>query len=198
MKLQLLIMIVSLTAMPMSVFGQSISDHYIRVSGPESFFADATTQGHTTTNMYTGKIEVLVGGTWYNSPSDEYDAWYRFRYGGQILPSPTHDGHAMTIGFDGCSWVQECGGTNIRDWTIFHEGVGFVTPGFTAIPEYSDTHVYHFVMDIDTIYSQITLGVGDGGVYDNSGGMSVTLYQLQEHPVPVESSTWGAIKATYQ
>ena len=148
-----------------------ISEHYTRVSEAESFFADATTPGYTVQTQYSGPIEVIVDGIWFNTPSESVDALYALWYN-----PPLYNTNTMTIGFDGCAWSQECGGQSIVTWMAFIDGVGIASPG--TVPEYNESHEYHFVIDFGPDPVLPTIGIGDGGVADNSGGLNVTIYQL--------------------
>ena len=171
-------------------YGEQILDYYNRVSGPESFYADATTPGYTVQGPYHGPVDVIVDGIWHNTPAEAVDAFYALWY-----DPPLYNPQTMTIGFDGCAWSQECDGQSIVTWMAFVQGLGFAGPG--TVPDYRSNHEYHFVIDLGSVPVVPTIGVGDGGVYDNSGGLNVTLYQLEEIGVSTASQSWSGIKSMY-
>ena len=88
----------------------------------------------------------------------------------------------LRLSFTGCAANLECGAPRIEDFIIFAEGEGFVTPPHR--PLYSPSHVYHFVIDIGSTPHFLTLGEGDGGVFDNSGQFDISLHSVAAVPEP--------------
>ena len=87
---------------------------------------------------------------------------------------------------------------------VFTQGVGFVTPAsvddldplpieqllpiMQQIIPYTTTHAYHFVIDVGTGPKFLTMGDGDGVVFDNSGQFNVQLFGVTQG-VPFGSFT---------
>jgi len=180
-------------------YGQLVPDFFTRTSGPESFFADARTDGYTVSSTYSGFVEVIVSGSWSSISGHWIDSWYEYIYNNIPINPPTYWWYAMTAGFNGCAWWIECGGRHLRNWTVFIEGVGFMSDGFPSIPPYNSLHEYHFVVDFGSNEVQPTIGIGDGGYWDNDGGLNVTLYRVVRNaPTSTNEVTWGQIKSLFK
>ena len=105
-------------------------------------------------------------------------------------------GHRFRISFTGCAASVECGAPDIVLFMKFVDGVGFVTPPnvttldpiplATVIPilqgivPYTTNHAYRFIIDIGSTAQFLTLGDGDGGVFDNSGQFTVQLFAVTQ------------------
>jgi hypothetical protein len=183
-----------------------IIDNFVRTGQTATLVAPFTTFGGVTApGQWSGLIEVIVSGSGVNVPANYFheDAFYPFdpatnvlAQGPGILPP-----NALHISFTGCSVSFECGALRISNFFTFVEGVGFVTvPPEIALPDslsqitiqallelipYSPDHLYHFVIDIGSTPQFLTLGHGDGGVWDNSGEYDIQLFSVA--PVAVAS-----------
>ena len=78
----------------------------------------------------------------------------------------------------------------------FVEGVGYVNPPnvttldpiplLTVMPilqsivPYTTSHTYHFVIDVGPGKKLLTIGDGDGGVWDNSGQFTAQLFAVEK------------------
>jgi len=169
----------------------SLDSNFVRTGQEESFIQSwQVFGGHETKQEWTGLIEMYVAGFGVNVPNSGVmeDAFYPIdpkepevplNFEGALPPQGLH------IGFNGCSATQECGAPRIETYLVFVDGVGFVDPPNTTINEflkvipYSPQHVYHFVIDLDQ-FGQITLGHGDGGVWDNNGHFAIQLFSVEQ------------------
>jgi hypothetical protein len=147
--------------------------------------------GVTTSQRWSGLVEVIVSGFGVNVPATGIleDAFYPidpaapdvpFNVPGALPPSGLH------LSFTGCSAAQECGAPRIENFLVYVDGVGFVDPppttieAFLKVINYSPEHVYHIVIDIGATPQFLTLGHGDGGVFDNSGHFAIQLFSVRQ------------------
>ncbi|HOP79765.1 MAG TPA: hypothetical protein PLZ21_04285, partial [Armatimonadota bacterium] len=94
------------------------------------------------------------------------------------------NGYMLCYSFTSNCAYLEGDGRFIGDIVAFVEGKGFTNPG--ELPDYNPEHYYQFVIFVGDSPKYITLGTGDGGVWDNYGGIDVVLQQVA--PVPEPSS----------
>ena len=146
--------------------------------------------GKTTAQSWSGLIEVIVSGFGVNVPDSGFleDAFYPII---PETPDVPHQGpgvlppQGLHLSFTGCAATQECGAPRIESFLVYVDGVGFVTPPETTIEAflrtipYSLTHVYRIVIDVGAIPEFLTLGHGDGGVFDNSGHFAIQLFSVK-------------------
>lgn len=181
------LLVMGVCILPLTISADQIQDHFTRISEAETFVVDPRTDGFDVVGDYSGPVEVIVEGVWYNHPGLPEDAFYR-------LDSFEYHENTLCIGFNGCAWVVECGAQNISTWITFIEDVGEVSVG--TIPEYTETHLYHFVVDFGLDPGQLTVGTGDGGVSDNYGELTVSLYQLEES-IAAKRTSLSSVKMLY-
>ena len=119
-----------------------------------------------------------------------------------VLPSLGMFGPPLSSEFQpNCSLHLECGSVHVADLAVAYEGGSFFVPaGFEPLdinegfaPDYSPVHFYRFVMDLGGYAGTLTLGYGDGGTHDNSGGYDIELYQvaLAQVPEPTTLAIFG-------
>ena len=188
-------------ATPYSIFD------FVRLSGPEFLNPQfAVGGGQTTIGDYSGFVEVIASGTGLNNvsnPDNPSDSFYNFeissglvhglfdntlRLGTETQLEPLPRG----FGFNpNCSLHVECGAVHVAELAIAYEGVSFAVSGDFPLdvnagfaPDYSPGHRYRFVMDLGGYAGTLTLGYGDGGTHDNSGGYDIELYQVVLAQVP--------------
>ena len=146
--------------------------------------------GKTTSQQWSGLVEVIVSGFGVNVPASGFleDAFYPIipatpdapPQGPGILPP-----NGLHLSFTGCAATAECGAPRIESFLVYVDGVGFVQPPATTIEAflqtipYSPQHVYRFVIDIGATPQFLTLGHGDGGVFDNCGHFAIQLYSVE-------------------
>jgi hypothetical protein len=166
-----------------------VSDFFVRTGEVESLTAPLTVFGGTTTTLaWSGLIEVKVSNVGVRDPStgNQVDAFYEFNPANPSTPTPTNRTHGLRNSFAGCAAAVECGAPTILSLVRFVDQVGFVTPlanwpldpgpaAFAVMP-YSPAHTYDFVVNIGPIPGSLTLGDGDGGVFDNSGQFDIQLF----------------------
>jgi len=156
--------------------------------------------GQTSEQIYSGFVEILVSGSGLNNlqnPDLRSDAFYNFsaktnesiglfdntlRLGTetQLLELPR--------GFKWCpnsSLHGEAGSVHVANLAVGYEGRSFPVDGAFSLdatgglaPEFSREHTYHFVINLGCYGGRLTLGFGDGGVWDNSDDVfQITLWQ---------------------
>ena len=183
------LVVMGVCLLPLTISADQIQDHFTRISEAETFVVDPRTDGHDVMGSYYGPVEVIVDGIWYNTPDEPADAFYAI-----FDDPPWYSINTLCVGFDGCAWVAECGAQNISTWITFIEDLGTVPVG--TVPEYSGANHYHFVADFGQDPEPLTIGTGDGGVYDNSGELLVSLYQLEEG-IAVKRTSLSSLKVLY-
>ncbi len=168
--------------------GQSISSAY-QVSGPTDTltvpFSNGT--GVTTTDVFSGSVEIQVSGTGHAYYSDISDAFYmtasqtEYSQNGMFelaIGTPEHP-------FPGASPSDVA----IKFDITFIDGVGPVTSG--TIPAYSSTNTYDFVINVpNSTATTLTFGVNDNQFGDNGGQYNLEVIQLAAVPEP---STWAML-----
>jgi hypothetical protein len=76
------------------------------------------------------------------------------------------------------------GAPRIESLLVYVDDVGFVAPPVDTTEAlrktfpYAPEHVYWFVIDIGTTPQSLTLGHGDGGVFDNEGFFAMQLFEV--------------------
>lgn len=180
---------------PSQLFAETprVEAYFQRTGQAETVISPLTVfGGATTTQRWSGLIEVLLSGDAINNPPSglHVDPFWAF------LPSNPENapgtGHRFRLSFNGCAASFECGAPDIVLFMRFVDGVGFVSPpnvstldpipATTIIPilqgiiPYTRSHTYRFVIDVGTTPKFLTLGDGDGGVSDNSGQFAVQLF----------------------
>lgn len=190
-------------ATTVTLSGQSFNE----VSGPENLDpAFNQLGGQTTVNSYSGLVEVLVSGLGSNNvndPTQGIDAFYQvnssnqavqlsnnsLRLGSQSEISAIPDGYSFVPNSD----TQTNGSLSVANLAVVYDTASYSVPdpgpaldAFTALaPDYNPDHVYHFVMNLGSYSGTLTLGDGDGGVFDNStNSYSISLWQLAPVPEP--------------
>ncbi|HEY1267338.1 MAG TPA: hypothetical protein VGH16_08790 [Candidatus Binatia bacterium] len=176
----------------------TIADNFVRTGQNASFAAPLTTFGGVTApGQWSGLIEVILSGDAVNNPPTglHVDPFWAFSPSNPSA-TPTGTGTRFRLSFTGCATSFECGAPDIVLFAVFAEGIGPVTPPNlpsldplpieTAIPilngivPYNTAHTYHFVIDVGSTPRTLTLGDGDGGVFDNSGQFQVQLFSVTE------------------
>lgn len=172
-------------------FAQQLDKDFVRTGQHESLIQSWRVFGGTTTaNKWSGLIEVIVSGFGVNVPSTGVleDAFYPIDPSNPDVPyNPpgTLPPVGLHLGFSGCSASQECGAPRIETFLVYVDGVGFVKPPSPTMADflktfiYSPEHVYWFVIDIGPTPQFLTLGHGDGGVFDNSGYFAIQLFSVK-------------------
>jgi hypothetical protein len=123
------------------------------------------------------------------------DAFYYYVPGSPDVYMPERDNQnwGLRMSFAGCAAGFECGAHSILDFIIFSEGIGPVTPLVNYLPgqpegplvmPYRADHNYHFVIDVGSAARQLTLGYGDGGVFDNGGQFDIQMFAVTPVPEP--------------
>jgi hypothetical protein len=188
-----LLILCAFLLLPGSVSAQSIQDFFTRTGQSESLTAPLTVFGGTTTvQQWSGLIEVILSGEAINNPPTglHVDPFYAFFPADPTTIQGT--GTRFRISSTGCAASFECNAPDIILFLVFTNGIGFVTPPNVAdldpmpieqlipimqqIIPYTTTHTYHFVIDVGPGLKFLTMGDGDGGVFDNSGQFNVQLY----------------------
>jgi len=146
--------------------------------------------GTTTSQQWSGLIEVIVSGFGVNVPASGFleDAFYPIN---PAAPDVPHQGpgvlppQGLHLSFTGCAASAECGAPRIESFLVYVDGVGFVEPPETTIDAflktipYSPQHVYRIVIDVGATPQFLTLGHGDGGVFDNCGHFAIQLFSVE-------------------
>jgi hypothetical protein len=110
--------------------------------------------GVTTTNTYSGTVEVTVSGTGQAAGSASTDAFYLFADGdGENIPPDHPDEWILTIN------------SNLAHTLIRNE----------RLPAYNSDHVYSF--EIEAPDGVLVFGIKDGYAADNSGTLYINLCQ---------------------
>lgn len=187
--------------------GQSFDE----LSGPELLNpAFNVAGGQTTVKSYSGLIEVLVSGSGLNNvnlPNNRTDAFYQFdgptntvNANTPLAPNTLRLGSQTQIAsipsnfpfVPNSSLRAEAGSVHVASLAIVYDVASFSVPNsftldsFNALaPVYSPSHSYHFVMNLGSYSGTLTLGYGDGGVFDNSSDTyHISLWQVAAVPEP--------------
>jgi hypothetical protein len=169
-----------------------------RISGPESLNpAFDQLGGQTTVSDYSGLVEVLVSGGAGLDQQAWADAFYSFDPG-------TNDAiglnsNSLRLGSEtrielipsgatfhpNSSARWEAGSVHVAELAIVYDTPSSAVSGPSLdvnsglAPVYAPSHEYHFVMDLGSYTGTLTLGIGDGGVWDNSSDTyNITLWQV--------------------
>jgi hypothetical protein len=176
--------------LPTVAFAQLERD-FTRTGQKESIISSwSVFGGKTTLQQWSGLVEVIVSGFGVNVPASGVleDAFYPIDpavpdvpiQGPGILPP-----QGLHLSFTGCAATEECGAPRIETFLVYVDGVGFVKPPETTIDAflqtipYSPQHVYRIVIDTGAVPHFLTLGHGDGGVFDNCGHFAIQLFSVQ-------------------
>ena len=125
----------------------------------------------------------MVSGTGNSSGTNFNDAFYVF-YPPDYTPYSDSAYYQLNIGWVGNRLVPFLGGIdNIRNFIIFIEGVGQVSP--PAVPAFSDSCSYDFVVNVPANAGQLAFGVADGTYSDNGGQYNISVFQLEFGSIPV-------------
>ncbi len=148
----------------------AIVDNFVPTTPVEVLAAPFTTGGVTTTNAYSGFVEIHVSGTGQGAGNNQSDPFYAFERpaGVPITPDSTIPHLALSFTSDVCSNPPL-----IEAFMAFIEGVGQVSTG--TVPPYNPAHSYAFVLNLGAFSGQITLGFKDCGFADNQGAFQITV-----------------------
>ena len=174
-----------------------LTDLFVRSGQSESIIAPLTVFGGVTTTLtWSGLVEMTVSNVGVRDPNtgNMVDAFYEFGPSNSSVPTPINTTHGLRVSFAGCAAAIECAAPTILRVVRFVDQVGFVSPvpnwpldpgseAFAVMP-YSAAHAYHYVVDFGPIPGFLTLGDGDGLVFDNSGQFDITLYSVTPTPEP--------------
>lgn len=175
-----------------------VSSYYTRTGQAEALVAPLSVFGGVTTSqLWSGQIELTVSGVGYNfpAPGGFTDAFYYYAPGTPDVRIPERDDQnwGLRMSFSGCAASFECGAPSILDFIVFSEGLGAVTPLANFLPgdpegplvmPYRADHIYHFVIDVRDSARNLTLGYGDGGVSDNGGQFDIRMFAVTAVPEP--------------
>jgi hypothetical protein len=185
--------------LPSSAFASVfVQDNFVRTGQSESLMAPLTQFGGiTTTQQWSGLVEVILSGEAVNNPPTglHVDPFWAFSPSNPSTIQGT--GHRFRLSISGCAAASECGAPDIVLFMIFVDGVGFVDPPDvpsldpiplqqvlpllqSIVPYNGTTHTYRFVIDLGPTPRLLTLGDGDGGVFDNSGQFGVQLFAVSQ------------------
>jgi hypothetical protein len=193
-----LLLLGSILLSPSAFAGVLFQDNFFRTGQSESLVAPLTQFGGvTTTQQWSGLIKVVVSGEAINNPPTglHVDPFWAF------FPSDPNTiqgtGHRFRLSFTGCAASFECGAPDIVLFMTFVDGVGPVDPPDvpsldpiplaqvipllqSIVPYNAATHTYRFVIDVGRAPKFLTLGDGDGGVFDNSGQFTIQLFSVAQ------------------
>jgi hypothetical protein len=158
------------------------------LSAPLAQFGGVTTSGD-----WSGLVEVTASGVGANFPAigGFTDSFYYYIPGDPDIHLASRDDQnwGLRISETGCAAAAECGAPSILHYIVFSELLGEVTPPpvgdflvapatRNAVMPYRDDHLYRFVIDLGAAPHRLTIGYGDGGVFDNSGAFDITLHAV--------------------
>ncbi|GEM_PF-5574221 len=126
----------------------------------------------TTSNLYKDFVQVQVSGTGQAKAQRFNDAFYFLDDQSDLL-----NNGLLHISFTGDARQVEADGVHVINYMAFIDGRGYVS---FERPDYNLDHYYNFVIDIGQESKNITLGTGDGGLFDNSGQFNITVSQSFE------------------
>ena len=158
----------------------SIPANFLRGSKHESLVIPMTVfGGRTTADTWSGLVELTVSGFGFTTPGSLTDAFY------PLDPEDPSIGwtgsvQGLRLSFEGCAASFECGAPRMEDFIIFIDGIGEVSP--PVRPPYSPDHLYRLVIDIGPESQSLTVGEGDGGVFDNWGELFVEFHSVARAP----------------
>jgi hypothetical protein len=145
-----------------------IVDHF-SMGITENMLARFDTIGATSANSYSNLIRVQISGRGQSNGPIVNDAFYYldpFLYGA-TRPHPKPPG--LAISFTGDPRTLEGDGVKIAPFITFFDGEGFGSYDGVTAPAFNPSHFYDFIIDIGPTSKQISLGTGDGGLFDNTG-----------------------------
>lgn len=163
--------------------------------------------GVTSTNSYTGLVEVTVSGVGTNN-TRILDAFYQInanppilyanglRLGTEVLIETIPPPNSVFSPND--ARQVEAGAIHAAELAVAYEGSAFwvtdpdlLKTNTAYAPVYSPNNEYRFVVDLGGYSGHLTPGIGDGALFDNSGSYDVTLTPVAyAAPVP-EPSTYA-------
>ena len=205
MKIALLLSFLLL--MPHSVLAVPlIPDFFTRTGQSESLTIPLSVfGGTTTTQQWSDLIEVNVSGVAVNNPPTGFHVDPFWAWSPNDPTTIVGTGTRFRLSFTGCATSFECLAPDIILFMTFANGVGFVTPPnlttldpipyetvlpiIQAIVPYTTSHSYQFVINVGPGLKLLTLGDGDGGVWDNSGQFNVELFGVERIATLPEPST---------
>jgi hypothetical protein len=205
MAIMLVLLVLFLMPHPASAL-PLVQNYFFRTGQSESLTTQLTVfGGTTTTQQWSDLIEVIVSGVGVNNPPTGLQVDPFWAFSPNDPSSVLGTGHRFRLSFTGCAASFECGAPDIALFMRFVEGVGFVNPPnvttldpvpllavmpiLQSIVPYTTTHAYHFVMDVGPGAKRLTLGDGDGGVFDNSGHFTAQLFSVERIAALPEPST---------
>lgn len=153
------------------------------VASTETVTAFFATPSVTTTNSYSGLVNVTVSGIGQSAGTAYNDAFYLFA-DGSFNPLPVaHDPNWYHLDLS-IGGVPLTGGTQSA-----YNILSFITPA--GLPAYNPNHVYSFTINVTTP-GQLSFGVSDGLFSDNSGAYEITVSQT---PIPQAFWLFGSALA---
>ena len=162
-------------------------DNVFTMQYSEDIIAYFDTPGSgTTSNTFNNLVRVEVSGTGLSKNEDldgPNDAFY-------FLWEP-HDlvgNGGLYLSFTGDARALEADGVDVAGYIKFIDGIGWVSG---QKPVYNPSHFYDFIIDIGPTNRNLTLGTGDGGLFDNSGQYNITVSQAEIIPEPSSLSLLG-------
>ena len=158
----------------------SIRSNFLRSGKHESLIVPLGVYGGSTTGeAWSGLVELTVSGFGFTTPGSLTDAFYPLD---PTDPSRGWPGsvQGLRLSFNGCATSFECGAPRMEDFIVYIESVGGVSP--PVRPPYSVDHVYSFVIEIGPEPRFMTIGEGDGGVFDNWGELRVEIDAVTRAP----------------
>lgn len=191
-----------LISVPSTLFASLLlQDNFVRTGQTENLVDPlAHFGGVTTAQQWSGLIEIIVSGQGINNPPQGYRVDPFWAWSPSDPSTIVGTGHRFRLSFTGCATSFECGAPDIVLFMTFVDGVGFVDPPnvptldpiplqevipiLQGIVPYTTSHAYRFVVDVGPTSRFLTLGDGDGGVWDNSGEYDIQLFGVSARPVP--------------
>ena len=173
-------MLVSCPALEASEASTAIPGNFLRTGKQVSLLISlGVFGGSTTTEAWSGLCELTVSGFGFSTPGSLTDAFYPLD---PADPSLGWNGsvQGLRLSFDGCAASFECGAPRMEDFIVYVEGLGNVSP--PVRPPYAPDHQYRFVIEIGPEPRFLTIGEGDGGVFDNWGELRVDLHEVTRAP----------------
>jgi hypothetical protein len=167
-----------------------ISGAYTQSGPSENLVALFTASGGTsTTNNYSGFVEVIVSGTGNSFADFINDAFYFVPDGSQA-----NTFYQLNVGTSGLPFAGGAA-NNASNFIVFDDGVGPVTSPY--VPAYDPVNnTYHFVLFVGASNTPLTFGVSDGNYADNGGQYNIQVFQLVENtPEPISCIVFGGLLA---
>jgi len=170
---------------PFNAKGSLFIDDHFSMGVAEDMVVPFDTIGQTSTNSYSDLVRIQVSGTGESNGSIVNDALF--------YVDPFDYKTAFYISFTGDPRRLEGDGVIILPFITFFDGEGFVSYDASNAPPYNPDHFYDFIVDIGPGSKQISLGTGDGGLFDNTGQYK----QYHAHSGSTDSGTIYASPAFY-